>query len=132
MSWAFVIQTAVSALAIAALVGLSAWAGIATPRPPLDAAAARRLIAEAFPDERVGGVWVAADGRAALARAGARALVVYQRGDDYVARSLAWGEALAAPIEGGAVRLVFHDIAAPGARLALGTDATWPPALEAA
>jgi hypothetical protein len=129
MSWAFLIQTLISALAIGGLIWLAAWARIAAPRPPLDAAAARALMAEEFPNARPDGVWVAADGRAALARAGDQALVVYLRGDDYVARSLAWRELAAAPVEGGAVRLAFHDIAAPVARIALA--GAWPPALGA-
>jgi hypothetical protein len=132
MSWGFVIQTLVSAAAIAGLVALAAWARIAAPRPLLDPASARVLIAEEFPTARVEGVWIAADGRAALARAGGEALVVFLRGDDYVARALGWSEAAAARIEGGAVRLAFRDITAPGARLALGDGAAWPPALEAA
>jgi hypothetical protein len=130
MSWAFLIQTLISALAIGGLIWLAAWARIAAPRPPLDAAAARALIAEEFPNARLDGVWVAADGRAALARAGDLALVVYLRGDDYVARSLPWRELAAAPVHDGAVRLAFHDVAAPGARIALA--GAWPPALGAA
>jgi hypothetical protein len=129
MSWAFVIQTLISAAAIAGLVWLAAWARIAAPRPPLDAAAARALIAEEFPAARIEGVWIAADGRSALARAGDQALVVYLRGDDYVARAVAWAEAAATRPDGGAVQLSFHDIAAPGARLAV--DGVWPPALGA-
>ena len=132
MSWGFVIQTLVSAAAIAGLVALAAWARIAAPRAPLDLASARALIAEEFPAARIEGVWVAADGRAALARAGGQALVVFLRGDDYVARAVAWSEASAARVEGGAVRLAFRDIAAPTARLMLGAGAVWPPALEAA
>jgi hypothetical protein len=131
MSWAFVLQTAVSALAIGAIVALAAWARIAAPRPPLSPDQARALIAEEFPDAAIDGVWVAADGKAALARAGDQALVIYLRGDDYVARALAWREAAAAKVEDGVVRLGFHDIAAPGARLSLGQGAAWPPALEA-
>ncbi len=130
MSWAFVIQTAVSAVAIAGLVWLAAWARIAAPRAPLDADGARALIAEEFPDAPIEGLWIAADGGGAIAKSGERALVVFLRGDDYVARALAWGEAAAARVEDGAVRLAFHDIAAPGARLALA--GAWPPAPEAA
>jgi len=130
MTWAFAIQTLISALAIGGLISLAAWARIAAPRPPLDAAAARGLIAEEFPNARLDGVWVAADGRAALARAGDQALVVYLRGDDYVARSLAWRDLAAAKVEAGAVSLAFHDVAAPAARLA--TGGAWPPTLGAA
>lgn len=99
--------------AIGVLIWLPAWAAIAVPRPPLGAAAARPLIAEEFQDARPGGVWVAADGQAAIARAGAPALVVYLRGDDYVARPLAWRDLAAAQARDGAVSLAFHDVAPP-------------------
>lgn len=131
MSWGFVIQTAVSAVAIAGLVALAAWARIAAPRAPLDARAARAVLDEEFPDAAIDGLWIAADGKGALARAGDQALIVYLRGDDYVARSLAWTEVARARVEAGAVRLAFHDIAAPTARLALGANGPWPPTLEA-
>ncbi len=124
MSWAFVIQTLISALAVAAMVGLAAWARIAAPRPPLDEAAARALIAEEFPGEPIDALHLAADGKAAVARSGARALIVYLRGDDYVARGLPWSDAVAARAQDGAVRLALRDIAAPAARLAF---AAWPP-----
>ena len=129
MSWTFVIQTVVSALAVAAMVGLAAWARIAAPRPPLDEAAARALIAEEFPDDPIDAVFLAADGKAAVARSGPRALIVYLRGDDYVARGLPWSDAVAARCENGAVRLALGDVAAPAARLAF---AAWPPALDGA
>ena len=131
MSWGFVIQTVVSAVAIAGLVALAAWARIAAPRAPLTPRAARAVLADEFPDAAIDGVWVAADGKGALARAGDQALIVYLRGDDYVARGLAGSEVAAAPVRAAAVRLAFHDIAAPAARLALGEDAAWPPVLEA-
>jgi hypothetical protein len=129
MSWAFVLQTLVSAFAVAALVGLAAWARIAAPRPPLDEAAARALIADEFPGEPIDAVHLAADGKAAVARSGARALIVYLRGDDYVARTLPWSDAVAAEPKNGAVRLVLRDIAAPAARLAF---TAWPPAADGA
>jgi hypothetical protein len=56
--------------------------------------------------------------------------VVYLRGDDYVARTLAWRDLAAAQAPDGAVSLAFHDVAAPAARLAVAN--AWPPALEAA
>jgi hypothetical protein len=130
MSWGFVIQTAVSAAAIAGLVALAAWAKIAAPRAALDAQTAKAVLGEEFPDAAIDGVWIAADGKSALARAGDQALIVYLRGDDYVARSLAWNDVAQARVEAGAVRLAFHDIAAPTARLALSANAAWPPVLE--
>ncbi|MDR3513439.1 MAG: hypothetical protein P4L73_17510 [Caulobacteraceae bacterium] len=131
MTWAFVIQTTVSALAILGLVALAGWARIAAPRPPLDAAAARAVLAEEFPDSRIGAVWIAADGRAAVARAGEEALIVWLRGDDYVARQAPWSALATAQVSAGTARLAFHDVAAPAARLAVGALAPWPPALEA-
>lgn len=132
MSWGFVIQTAVSAVAIAGLVALAAWARIAAPRAPLTAGAARAVLVEEFPDALIQGVWIAADGKSALAKSSDQALVVYLRGDDYVARSLPWSEVARAQAQAGVVRLAFHDIAAPAVRLALSEGAAWPPALEAA
>jgi hypothetical protein len=132
MSWAFVIQTAVSALAIAGLVGLAAWARIAAPRPPLTPESARTILAEEFPDDRPDAVWIAADGKAAVARAGEAALILWLRGDDYVARSAPWSALAEARREPGAVRLALRDIAAPAVRLALGANGAWPPALEGA
>ena len=131
MAWGFVIQTVVSAVAIAGLVALAAWARIAAPRAPLTPGVARAVLGEEFPDAAIDGVWIAADGRSALARAGDQALIVYLRGDDYVARGLAWSEVAGAKAEAGVVRLAFHDIAAPVARLAVGEGTVWPPALEA-
>lgn len=132
MSWAFAIQTLASAVAVAGLVALAAWAKIAAPRPPLDEAAARALFAEEFPGMAVGRVWVAADGRAAIGRSGEKALVVFLRGDDYVARALPWRDAAAGPVNAGVLRLAFRDIAAPAARFLLGEGASWPPSAGAA
>lgn len=132
MSWAFVIETAVSALAILGLAGLAAWARIATPRPALTPEAAGAIFAEEFPDERIGQVWIAADGKGAVARAGESALILWLRGDDYVARSEPWAQLAAARIEAGTAKLALHDVAAPAVRLALGEGAAWPPGLEAA
>jgi len=131
MPWGFVIQTTVSAAAIAGLVVLVAWARIAAARPALDTQSARAVLAEEFPDAEIEGVWTAADGRSALAKAGDQALIVYLRGDDYVSRVLGWDKAAMAPVETGAVRLPFNDITAPTVRLALGANGAWPPALEA-
>jgi len=124
MSLAFVIQTLASAVAVAAMVGLAAWARIAAPRPALDEAAARALIGEEFPDDPIDALHLTADGKGAIARSGERALIVFLRGDDYVARSMPWADAVAAQGQGGAVRLAFRDIAAPAARLSF---AAWPP-----
>lgn len=123
----FVIQSAASLVAIGLLVALAAWAKIARPCAPLDAASARQRFAEEFPEARPEAIWIAADGRGAVARAQDQALVLFQAGDAYVARSLAWAKAIAAQPEGDAVRIGFGEPGAPGARLKLGAGAAWPP-----
>jgi hypothetical protein len=124
----FILQFLASALAVALLVGLAAWARIARPMTPLVEARARVLLEEEFPGEVLDQVWVAVDGRGALVRSGVRALILCEVGDAYVARDLDWSEALAAPFRDGVVHLTLKDIAAPRARLAL---ASWPPVGEA-
>jgi len=117
-------QTAASAVAVAVLVAISAWAKLAKPMPPLSEARARVLFAEEFPARSIDSLWVAADGRGALARSGALALVLCEVGDGYVARNLPWAQTLASTFRDGVLRLDLSDIAAPQARLAF--DA-WPP-----
>lgn len=121
---AFLIQLAGSAVAVAVLVAIAAWAKIAKPTPPLSDARARVLFAEEFPGKALDGLWVAIDGRGALARSGASALVLCEVGDGYVARHIPWAQALAASFRDGVLKLDLADIAAPRARLSF--DA-WPP-----
>ncbi len=85
-AWAvpFLIQLAVSAVAVAALVALAAWAKIARDAPPLDEAHARSLLADDFPDHALEAVWTAPDGSRAAARAGGELLSVRRIGDGYV------------------------------------------------
>jgi len=116
-----------SFVAVAAMVAIAAWARIARPTAPLDEAAARALLAAEFPDHAVGAVWLAADGFGVVARAGEEALVLYRLGDSWVARSLAWDRAVAAPVRGGKVHLRLGDVAAPTARLAVSGVNPWPP-----
>jgi hypothetical protein len=118
------IQTAGSAVAVALMIGLAAWARIARPLAPLDETAARALFAEEFPGEPIEAVWVAADGRGAIARSGAVGLVVSRIGDGYVARHIPWTQALAATARNGKVSLKLGDVTAPRAVLAF---AAWPP-----
>ena len=106
------------------LVALSAWARLAKPMPPLTEARARALLAEDFPTRPVERLWIANDGRGALARSGALALALCEVGDGYVARSLPWAQALASTFRDGVLRLDLSDVAAPRARLAFDT---WPP-----
>ncbi|ATQ45021.1 hypothetical protein CSW64_14125 [Caulobacter mirabilis] len=114
------------------MVAVAAWARISRATPPLDADAARGLLAAEFPDDVFEAPWIAADGGGAVARSGDRALVVYRLGDSWVARSLAWDAALAAPQRGGKVHMRLDDIAAPTAKLAVTGVNPWPPLAEAA
>jgi len=129
MTPAFLLQTLASFVAILLLVALAAWARIARPTPVLDEDTARALIAEEFPDHRIGPVWVADDGAAAIARSRDEALIVYRAGDGYVARSLSWSRLAEAKASGAAVALKLGDITAPRARFALAEGAIWPPAI---
>ena len=125
MSQAFFVQFAASAGAIALLVGLAAWAKIAKPMTPLTDAKALDLLAQEFPGRPIERIWVAVDGRGALAKSGAAALVICEVGDGYVARHIPWTQAVASSFRDGVVRLDLSDVAAPLARLAL---QNWPPA----
>jgi hypothetical protein len=121
---ALIIQLAGSAAAVGLLVALAAWARIARPTPPLDAEAARALLAVEFPDDLVEALWVAADGAGLVARSGERALVFWRKGDGYVARDLLWAAALAAkPADG----LLVLETADGAVRLALKDGEPWPP-----
>jgi len=124
LNQAFLIQIAALAAAVAMLVGLAAWAKIAKPATPLDDARARALLAEEFPRHAVSGLWVAIDGKGALARSGATALVLCQLGDGYVARQIPWAQALAASFKNGRLCIDLADVAAPKAILSL---PAWPP-----
>lgn len=120
---ALLIQLLGSATAVALLVGFAAWARIPRPTPPLDDAGARALLADEFPDDAIDAVWVAADGAGVVARAGERALVLWRKGDGYVARDLAWTDALAATAAKGRLTLKLAD----GAPRLLLKDGAWPP-----
>jgi hypothetical protein len=121
---AFLIQLAASGAAVAALVALAAWAGIARRLDPLDEARARHLLAQEFPGRTVERVWLAEDGTGGLAKAGASALVLCRLGDAYVARQIPWAQAVSAAFRDGRIVLDLGDVAAPRAVIAL---AAWPP-----
>ena len=125
MDKGFAIQFAGSFAAVALLVALAAWAKIAKPMSPLSDARARALFADEFPGKVLDGLWVANDGRGALARSGASALVLCEVGDGYAARHIPWAQAVAASFRDGVLKLDLADISAPRARLAFDT---WPPA----
>lgn len=124
MSEAFFIQLFASGLAVAALVGLAAWAKIARPAGPLDDSKARALFEDEFPDRRLDAIWVASDGQGALAKSGGLALVLCRLGDGYVARQIPWAQALQASFRQGRLCVDLADIAAPKAFLNL---PAWPP-----
>lgn len=124
MNQAFLIQLAASGLAVATLVGLAAWASIARPNQPLTDAKARALFGEEFPARPLDAVWVAEDGKGALAKSGAAALVLCRFGDGFVARQIPWAQALSAAFRKGELCIDLADIAAPRAVLAL---RSWPP-----
>ena len=120
----FAVQFAASFAAVALLVGLAAWAKIAKPMTPLDYARALKLLADEFPGRTVEQIWVAVDGRGALAKSGAAALVLCEVGDGYVARHIPWAQAISSSFRDGVVKLDLSDVAAPNARIAL---QSWPP-----
>ncbi|QUD88090.1 hypothetical protein [Phenylobacterium montanum] len=129
MSSGFLVQSAASLVAVMMLIGLAAWAKIGRPCPPLDESRARSLMAEEFPDDRPASIWISADGRGAIGRAGDKALVLFRVGDAYVARTAPWSGLGAALRQGDGVRLKFGEIGAPAARFKLEASAAWPPAL---
>jgi hypothetical protein len=116
-----------SAVAVALMVAVAAWARIARPTPALDEVAARAMLAAEFPDQAPTDLWIAADGGGAIARDGVRALVLFRLGDSWVSRTLAWDDAVKAPVRAGKVRLRLRDPAAPVAALAVSGVNPWPP-----
>jgi hypothetical protein len=124
LSEAFLVQTALSGLAVLALVGVAGWAKIAKPMPPLNDARALQLLGQEFPGRRLDRVWVAVDGRGAVAKSGAMALVLCEVGDHYVARNIPWAQAISSSFRDGVLKLDLSDVAASQARLAL---QAWPP-----
>jgi hypothetical protein len=113
-----------SGIAVLVLAGLAALARLARPTPPLDEAAARGLLADDFPEAQIDRIWLAADGSAALARSGPRALYLFRLGDAWVARDLAWAEAASAPVREGRLYLRLPGVSPRLARPAL---AGWVP-----
>jgi len=126
---AYLIQFAVSATAVGLMVALAAWATRGRGAPLLDEAAARAWLADEFPGRQIEGLWLADDGRGALARSGEAAFVLSRMGDGYAARQLPWTQALAARPKDGRLTLRLADVAAPRAVLAI---AAWPPKALAA
>jgi hypothetical protein len=124
MGQEFYVQLAASGFAVAALVALAAWAKIARPVAPLDEERARFLLLEEFPGRSLDAVWVGVNGRGAVAKSGAAALVLCEFGDGYVARQIPWAMALSASFRKGELCIDLADISAPMAVISL---PSWPP-----
>ena len=124
----FVIQLLGSAVAVAALVGLVAWAKIVRDAPPLDETRARALFAEEWPELAVSEVWIAADGQAALGHAGSLALVAWRAGDGYRWRQAPFATLSAGRTKAGKVRLRLNDVATPPLSF-VAPEGDWPPGL---
>lgn len=123
MDKALLVQLGGSIAAVVLLVALAAWLGVARPTPPLDADSARALLALEFPDHHPDAVWIAPDGAGLIAREGDLALVLYRRGDGYVARDLPWDNVAALKPTNGRLALRLSD-----ARPVLAVkDDAWPP-----
>ncbi len=89
MSAAFLIQLLMSAVAVAAMVGFTAWIGVPSVAGDLSEAQVSSLMAEQHPDMAIDMVALAPDGRSAIATSGARALVVSRVGDGHVVEAAA-------------------------------------------
>lgn len=111
------------------MVGLAALATRGRGAPLLDEATARRWLADEFPGRAIDGLWLASDGKGAVAKSGADALVLSRMGVGYAARRVAWASAAAAKVKDGRVHIALADVAAPRAVLAM---AAWPPKAFAA
>jgi hypothetical protein len=116
-----------SAVAVALLVALAAWARIARPTPPLDEASAARILADEFPSLSPTRLWLTEDGTGAVARAGDQALLLRRTGDGYVARKFPWAELSGAAVEDGRVTLKLADVGSPRFALAWPSSLAWPP-----
>jgi hypothetical protein len=121
---ALLIQLVISAVAVALMIGLAAWATRGRGAPLLDEATARRWLADEFPGRAIEALWLATDGLGAVAKAADSALVLSRMGDGYMARAVPWARVATAGVKDGRVRIAIDDPAAPKAALAF---AAWPP-----
>lgn len=117
------IQLGGSVVAVVLLVAFAAWLGVARATLPLDVEAAGRLLDLEFPDHRPNALWIAADGAGVIARAGELALILWRRGDGYVARETPWPAVAALKPVGGRLTVRLAD-ARPVFAVA---DDVWPP-----
>lgn len=124
MGDAFLAQLAASSAAVATLVGVAAWAKLCRPHKPLDDEQARLLFAQHFPGRRIEGLWIGVDGKAAVAKSGAAALVLCGVGEGFVARKLPWAQALYTGVRTGRLSIDLGDVPAPNVVIDI---AAWPP-----
>lgn len=132
MDQGYIVQFAVSGVAIIVLATLAALARIPRKVPPLDEASARAVIADELPDTPVDRVWVDANGRVAVAKSGSEGVVLFRVGDSFAVRSAPWNDVTQAPVKGDGVVIRFHDPAAPAARFQLAPGANRAPFAEVA
>lgn len=123
MDKALLIQLGGSVVAVALLVAVAAWLGAARPTPPLDVEAAQDLLAVEFPDCQPSSIWIAADGAGLIARVRDEALVIWRRGDGYVAREAPWSAVAAVRPSKGRLALRVGD----GRPVFAVSDDVWPP-----
>lgn len=123
MDKALLIQLGGSVVAVTLLVVFVRWLGVARPTPPLDTASARALLDLEFPDHHPRATWIAPDGAGLIARDGDLALLLYQRGDGYVARDLPWSAVAALKPVGGRLTVRVSDARPTFAVI----DDVWPP-----
>ncbi|WP_181242869.1 hypothetical protein [Caulobacter vibrioides] len=123
MDKALLIQLGGSVVAVALLVAFVRWLGVARATPPLDAQAAKALLDVEFPDHRPQAAWIAADGAGLIARDADLALILYRRGDGYVARDLPWSVVAGLKPAGGRLTVRVSD-ARPTFAV---SDDVWPP-----
>lgn len=115
MDDAYLIQFAVSAVAICVMAAVAAWARVPRPTPPLTETAARAIIEDELPDLALGAVWVDALGETAVARSGDLGVVLFRVGDSYAVREAPWERVKAARARNDRLMLTFGDPAAPAA-----------------
>jgi hypothetical protein len=125
----FLSQIAWTGVAIMILVGAASLMSFIKPSGPITELRARGLFAEAFPHRTLDGVWLGADGRAALAKSGGLALIVCLVGETFLVRQIPWGQALSSSFRSGRLCIDLADDAAPVAVISL---TAWPPSELAA
>lgn len=132
MEQGYLLQFAVSAVAIA-LLALAAWsARIPRKVAPLNETSARALIADEEPDVAVERVWVDAAGHTAVAKAGGDGVVLFRVGDGFAIRSVPWAQVAGAVARKGRAVIRFGDAGAPAAAFQLPSGTERPPFAEVA